>query len=533
MNGYYNAYGKTFLPASDLMYDLDFCTHISERNPCTGTNISVLPNGTCVVQCANSFVRDARKSFICVAAHDINVTMVTQSAQDMEESLNTKNVNHDTAPDHNVDKDQHEQNTDSTRPIFISDPVDSKDKGRERDSHSALITTVSICVLGTCLLIVIVSVICWKCRRLGGNEDSPGESTSDVENQQESTSGSQLEDETKESLHERLLKQTPKTNGLVNSKDDNSDIYHEDVSLTVLKNTTETKDSQGNAGKFKNPQDDTIDQLIASALPTLMQSVGVMIYNGNPQGTVFRVGPVFVMTAFHVVKRIITDPKENVIDPSRLEREPNLFISFEESICTPKMQYRVKLKFWNQQADVVVIEITNIDMNLPSSLFLWQHDFINLQQTHLLAIGFGHPKNTCKKHFEKCKIIGDDSCRYKVMMENLVKHADKYRNALCDADAHLVDEGYTDFYNTHLIKLDLFMGKGLSGGPVITLEPRSQRVVGIIWGGKPEFYYKLPSQVQNAFPHDCCFEVAITMKVLYETISSQDKELAEQIFVDN
>lgn len=506
-------------------------------------------DGTCVTPCEKDFVRNVRKNFSCVAAHDPkerqyneqikvqeNVTSdtgVDEKPQYAEQNRSTSRPNRVTTPTgpnipiSSTTRPANMVTTSSPGLINITEPVIVEDNvnGTRGEKSSTLIRIVLICVIGTFCVILVVILACFLRKRC--NKKGDGDSRQELGIQMQDDVGPK--DVTAPLLDKHVLPNNTQADVLVHQDADHSVICEGDTSL---QNRTEANDKQcleGHAGKFKNAQDGTIDQLFAGVLPTLMQSVGVIIYDGCPIGTVFRVGCVYVMTAFHVVEKIITDPQNNKsIDPKRLEEDEHLFINFEASVCTHLIKYRAKLRLWDPSADIVILEITN-PSNLPVALLLWQPQFSNSDQTHLLAIGFGHPKEPYKKHYEKCKIIGDETNRYTVMMENIEKNKDKYLAVLSGYDASSLVESYNDYFNKNIIKLDLFMGKGLSGGPVITLDRRSPTVVGMIIGGKPEFFYKMPLGLQENFPDICRFEVAMKMEIIYERIST-DRELPKQLF---
>jgi hypothetical protein len=52
--------------------------------------------------------------------------------------------------------------------------------------------------------------------------------------------------------------------------------------------------------------DDTNSQAFVSLLNGLMMKCGAVMFKDKVQGTAFRVGPSYVLTAFHVIKDIAT-----------------------------------------------------------------------------------------------------------------------------------------------------------------------------------------------------------------------------------
>jgi hypothetical protein len=57
-------------------------------------------------------------------------------------------------------------------------------------------------------------------------------------------------------------------------------------------------------GELKKEVDDTFTQSVMANLNISLMSCGALINDGNLEGTVFRVGSKYVMTAYHVIKDI-------------------------------------------------------------------------------------------------------------------------------------------------------------------------------------------------------------------------------------
>ncbi|XP_052815989.1 uncharacterized protein LOC128242753 isoform X2 [Mya arenaria] len=66
--------------------------------------------------------------------------------------------------------------------------------------------------------------------------------------------------------------------------------------------------SAGTSGLFKKRDDDTMTQTMVDCFASHMKSVAALIIGGQVVGTAFRVGGMFLMTAFHVVRAIVVKP---------------------------------------------------------------------------------------------------------------------------------------------------------------------------------------------------------------------------------
>lgn len=252
-------------------------------------------------------------------------------------------------------------------------------------------------------------------------------------------------------------------------------------------------------------------------------------------GSAFRVGPFYVMTAFHVLCEIVRDLTGTTdYDFSRIEQE-DLRVNFNESIMNPhRRRFLLKYRYHDEEYDFAILEIKDIELheNLPDPLLLWKHDNYYLSINEVILIGYGNKKNENEKHWEICKIIEEETFnrRYREALASLEQNAQEYKNDIPGDDKSSVDRGYHGLDNGLFIKFDCAMEHGLSGGPVITKEVNSPKVIGIVKGGKPDFYYELSDSKQAAFERKYLFEVGVKMYLIHQRMLTQDPALASEIF---
>ncbi|XP_053403015.1 uncharacterized protein LOC128558199 isoform X2 [Mercenaria mercenaria] len=324
--------------------------------------------------------------------------------------------------------------------------------------------------------------------------------------------------------------------------------FHDDVTIPLLpmepdlgcEEEESSKHRQNDDAKdlheFKKDIDDTDTQAEVISKKDSMMSCGALIYKNKVAGTVFRVGAFFVMTAFHVIRDIIKDPtgKRRYVY-SRLENSNDVTVNFNGSILHPsRRRFRLKHRFHDEQLDVAILEIMDItDLeDIPKGLLLWKYDIVHLEVKKISMIGFGHAGNPYEKYSETCEIIQDFQKRYREALASLSNNRQEYIDDLQRSrkDPSFVDFGYANLDSQDFIKFDCFMTNGLSGGPILKIDGNSTKVIGIVLGGKPDFYYQLSTKKQHSFEKRYLFEVGMKMQMIYEKIVSKDRALAEQIF---
>ncbi|XP_060560359.1 uncharacterized protein LOC132720279 isoform X2 [Ruditapes philippinarum] len=294
-------------------------------------------------------------------------------------------------------------------------------------------------------------------------------------------------------------------------------------------------DAKLNLGEFKKDTDDTNTQAATNCLNQLLRSCGAIIHSNKVMGSAFRVGRFYVMTSFHVLRKIVRDQTGSTYyDFSRIEQE-ELGVNFNESIMNPhRRRFSLKYRYHDEEYDFAILEIKNIELheNLPDPLLLWKHDSYYLFIEEVILIGYGNKKNENEKHWEICKIIEEDTFnrRHREALASLEQNAQEYKNDIPGHDKSSVDRGYHGLDNELFIKFDCFMEHGLSGGPVITKEVNSPKVIGIVKGGQPDFYYKLSERKRAAFDRKHLFEVGVKMHLIHQKMLTQDPALASEIF---
>lgn len=285
--------------------------------------------------------------------------------------------------------------------------------------------------------------------------------------------------------------------------------------------------------KFKKELNDLINQPFSRCIPQLMESTGAIMYKAKVIGTVFRAGHNYLISAYHVVERYITDPRDNTTNYELLERNTDIRVHFGASACENSTHHRVKMIFGNMMQDFAVLQITTY-FDIPKPLFLWRHPFEYLNMNHVLIIGYGYKESPDEKFSEKCPVISysRQSARFDEMIKYLNNNKSHFKRAIemTNGDASSVDRGYRFFRDSDHIILDMFMEKGSSGAPLLTLEERSPKIVGIVLGGQPECFFVLPASLQEKFPKKFRYEVALKMEDIYNTINRDKPDLASNLF---
>ncbi|XP_053380795.1 uncharacterized protein LOC123549420 isoform X1 [Mercenaria mercenaria] len=281
---------------------------------------------------------------------------------------------------------------------------------------------------------------------------------------------------------------------------------------------------------FKKAVDDTLSQTMVLALHEQMKSVGVLISGGNLVGTVFRVGSRSVMTALHVINKIIDPSGTGAADVGQLE-STDTYINFNESPLTPPMvPYRLMRNFiFSVDLDVAVLEISN-PSNLPMKLNLSKTES---GVTNVSLIGYGHPGQIKKCLDPKCEIVHPNSHRILSAQAWLQQNRDYFKSALhgIGRDPALVDKGYQGYDQSSKLIFDCYMEHGASGAPALTNDnERSVQVVGILTHGLPDFYFSLPELIKPQFPKNYRLEVGAKMKDIFDWINSQPEDIAKDLF---
>lgn len=198
-------------------------------------------------------------------------------------------------------------------------------------------------------------------------------------------------------------------------------------------------------------------------------------------------------------------------------------------MCVQTHQFRFKVCYYNLANDVAILEITNCSDKLPDPLFLWQ--FENVWEK-ISTIGYGHPNNPYKKHLETCTVLRNDDVRFQTAHAYLQRHRLEFIDDIRKQGkkSESINRGYNGYNNEKIVVFDAYMEKGLSGGPILTNQANSIKVIGIVIARMPEFHDHLSDQMKYSFPKVYLFEVGVKMLYIYQSMRSEDPDLAAKLF---
>ncbi|XP_062616622.1 uncharacterized protein LOC134278329 [Saccostrea cucullata] len=285
-------------------------------------------------------------------------------------------------------------------------------------------------------------------------------------------------------------------------------------------------------------------------------------------GTGFRVGSKYVMTAFHVMKDILIPfwkqvysrlegeerlplrwTAENVpvdgrwnltnllssLDPSKQEKIINIaedmitksaLIKFGflggNSDMLSVLKFSYDIPFASQHHDVVILELSE-EKNLPPPLILKD---TNIPGVKLHVIG--HPKGIELQHDPGCKIIDDQ--------EELTELVNKGINFFTSLghDKEEVEKDYAPcFLSTDhiLFHCSKSTAHGASGSPLIVIKERPQ-VTGMLLKGHPYLYYNYNSGKEDH--PELLVESGISMEKVHSLLVEHSLiQLAEELFSQN
>ncbi|XP_060560357.1 uncharacterized protein LOC132720278 isoform X2 [Ruditapes philippinarum] len=500
--GFYNLSNKTFLNYDqDSAHEIYFCRNKKEINPGCVENKNPLPNGTCVAACASGECRDDHDHFICKRNCSSNIG-ISESPGDSIKDVRNKST--EIASEEN------------------KEPI-------QTDWKHILLIAIVFFICAFVFIGILYAVIRYR-KRHGRNPSNALEmlsrsrqdlpETESQNNNNESERNKDTFDGTREKeteldheLTKPLLQRQPNT---------------DQDCLEACASPSNSLKTCIQGGELKKEVDDTFTQSVMANLNISLMSCGALINDGNLEGTVFRVGSKYVMTAYHVIKDI-----KHLIQTAR----DNIFVNFAESVCVVSCKtYRVIIEFYVKEVDIAILalhDVANLE-TLPKPLLLWPKNVDLLKIRNISVIGYGHPDSPYKKHLEKCKILTDPltETRVTAAKDFLQKKKEEFTQDITwiGKDHTSIDRGYGDYNNRNIIKFDCYMAKGLSGGPILTNEHKTTRVIGIVIGMRPELFYNLSHNKQATFPKDFMFEFGVKMHIVYEQLIAVNPALAQDIF---
>ncbi|XP_060554404.1 uncharacterized protein LOC132715423 isoform X2 [Ruditapes philippinarum] len=284
----------------------------------------------------------------------------------------------------------------------------------------------------------------------------------------------------------------------------------------------------------KKETDDTNSEAYIRQLHDLMKKCAAVMYKDNIIGTAFRIGPSYVITAFHVIKIIVKDLSGN-FDFSLIDHE-NVTLNFNENVNNlHKYKIRLTYVFHDEQYDFAILDIKDVHLQteFPKAFLLWRHNVSPSDKLKGTIIGFGHQVNSNEKQEETCQLnIKDFTQRLTDARVSLSQNEMAYKEDLRNQnkDERLVDLGYSGIESDEYIKVDTFMGQGLSGGPVVTNEGHSPKVVAMFVGEVPRFYHELSRNKQSTFKERHLFNICLKMSKIHEILVNKNPMLASKIF---
>lgn len=271
--------------------------------------------------------------------------------------------------------------------------------------------------------------------------------------------------------------------------------------------------------KFRKENDDTRSVCNTDALSAVNRSVG-KITSPVTVGTGFRVGSKYILTCWHVVKKIITVPGNfgcmETQDVNKLsETSVGIIFNYKNDGYNEDLKefhFHAKVLYANGDLDYAVLELKNEGKDFPPSI----SKFDNPTSTHDIYF-IGHPDGKPMKEDPGIKIFD----RTEQLKEKILEANEKYKEKYQTNDyLSLLDPDKTLFHCSFQF--------GASGSPGIIVEKGDVKAMLMLQGGAPERWHKMTDEErrQQGIPNTDLIEYGIRMETIFNDMK---KETAPEI----
>ncbi|XP_069128434.1 uncharacterized protein [Argopecten irradians] len=274
------------------------------------------------------------------------------------------------------------------------------------------------------------------------------------------------------------------------------------------------------------------DSFTDESLKTVLlccDSVG-MLKSDHGISTVFRVGTNRILTTFHSVEVLMLQKTEQglILNHENLSGE-SIVVIFNNEL----FRLAPCLEAYDANLDYAVLTINpGPNQSLPPPLVpLPTHVPPDLHRLTAI-IGFGHTCHERKTVDPHVPILShtDEQLQQAVLWVQENKKNIQEQLIFCGNDGYKATEAYSVLNRDDKLCLRSIMGKGGSGSPGIVLTPNGPRVIAMLQGGLPSFYWALPEELRNYIPLEFRVEFGIWMGAIQHHIENAD--IRQDIFPD-
>ncbi|KAK3598087.1 hypothetical protein CHS0354_036984 [Potamilus streckersoni] len=315
-------------------------------------------------------------------------------------------------------------------------------------------------------------------------------------------------------------------------KDRSSRSYKKDMKPHMDQEKSQP-DIPGNFHKICD-ETDTISNM--ETIVDVAKSVGI-IRSPVVQGTGFRVGDSYIMTALHVVEGIINpvlQPLNHREDETNCkllgDRKVHIDFDFKLPVDTSqqgqnvqgntlRFNFEPQVFYQNKELDTAILKLKHSSSDFPCQLTRFCHCVKNLPMYFV-----GHSNHQVKK-FDKTNprhVTHSMIEQYQTFSkQNLIGCLEKYR-------------GYDGAEDPRKILFDCSttFNKGASGSPgfIISSHDKLPYVVSMLLRGYPDWYHDEEMKEKRCIPHGYTFEQGVRITEVYKHMKDHNPRLCSEIF---
>ncbi|KAJ8300076.1 hypothetical protein KUTeg_021595 [Tegillarca granosa] len=258
------------------------------------------------------------------------------------------------------------------------------------------------------------------------------------------------------------------------------------------------------------------------------QSIGMIHMDNYQYGTGFRVGSKYVMTAYHIVRKIIDPQKSGNFCVTRLAHQSIWIVFkyksrnevFDEKYKPLRFKFKPELIYTNEDLDTAILTLQEDEKEFPKPV----QNFAEIDEskhTYLL----GHPDGNPLRYDPKIELVSLD--------EKIFESAKKW------SLKNYHEDGYEGITDRRKILFHTSFQHGGSGSPGVMLTSHDKvTVVLMLLKGFPSFYFnKFDEKEKKLFietrGESFLMEQGISMKSIWLSMKDNYAKLCEDIFPNN
>ncbi|KAK3610941.1 hypothetical protein CHS0354_016701 [Potamilus streckersoni] len=287
-------------------------------------------------------------------------------------------------------------------------------------------------------------------------------------------------------------------------------------------------------GNFRSIRDETDAVYNLGLIVEVAKSVGI-IRSPGIQGTGFRVGGSYIMTALHVVSGIINSvvpPVSHREGERNLEvlEDPNVHIDFDYSLpndtlqhgprSTQRFNFEPIICYENEILDTVVLKLKRGMWKFPCQLTRFGHCLMNLPMSFV-----GHSEGKVKQ--------SDRSKPREDITSSKIQECQAWSKRH-PVGCRKVYRGYEGAENPSKILFDCTFSKGASGSPgfIISSHNHMPYIVTMLLCGYPDWLYdeRVSDKEKTCIQDGYTFEQGVRLTEVYNDMKVRNPELCLEIF---